>query len=103
MEVEILDIKLKEFEIKKDFDYRGMKDKIKRAFTHMHRIEDVWIDLHIEEDIRRMNFSRLTLEQILNFDLTDILEEIEDDEEIVDSIYEQQKIAETPLSPICRS
>lgn len=52
METELQEIKLRKFEERKDFDYREKKDRIKRSFTHVHCLEDLWVDLHTEEDIR---------------------------------------------------
>lgn len=37
----VMEMELKKFKARKDFDYRVMKDKIKRAFTHVHCIEDI--------------------------------------------------------------
>lgn len=41
MEAELQEIKLKKFQARTEFDYRRVKEKIKRAFTHVHRIEDI--------------------------------------------------------------
>ena len=32
---------IKKLKIRGDFDYRGMKDKMRQSFTHVHHIEDV--------------------------------------------------------------
>lgn len=88
METELQEITLKKFKIRKDFNYRGMKDKIKRPFTQVHHVEDVWIDLCTDKDIRRMDYNRLTLEQIVDLDLADIPQGMVDDEEVLDPIYE---------------
>lgn len=84
METKLQEIKLTKFKERKDFDYLGMKEKIKRAFTHVHHLEDVWINLCTEEDIRRMHYNRLTLEQIVDLDLTKIPKGMVDDEQILD-------------------
>lgn len=97
METKLQEIKLNKFKARKDFDYRGMKDKIKRTFAHVHRLEDIWVDLHIEEDIRKMDYNSLTLEQIVDLDLTKILEGMVDDKKILDLEYIEQRVVEAPL------
>lgn len=44
-----------------------------------------------------MDFSHLTLEQIENLDLDRILDTIEDTDDIVDSVYFEWKIVDSPL------
>lgn len=63
-----------------------MKNKIKRGYTHVYRYEDVWADCQDEEDVRKMDFSHLTLEQIENLDLAKILMTMEDTDDIVDLV-----------------
>ena len=38
------------------FDFRGMHLKMKREFSYVHRMEDVWIDLCSEVDVARMDY-----------------------------------------------
>ena len=59
---------------------------IKRLFTHVHRIEDIWIDLHTELDIMRMDYCRLTLHHIIDLNMLEIPSnlQIEDDGNILD-------------------
>lgn len=97
MKIELQEIKLRKFKERKDFDYRGMKDKIKRAFTHVHCLEDIWVDLRTKEDIKRMDYNRLTLEQIIDLDLTKIPEGMVDDGKILDPKYIEQRVVEAPL------
>lgn len=89
IETKLEEIKLKKLKIRKDFDYRGMKDKIKRAFKHVHQIEDVWIDLHTKEDVRIMEYRKITLVKIVDLNLVDIPKGMEEDDEVVDPIYGQ--------------
>ena len=62
IEVELQLVTLKKFKVRFDFDYREMNSKIKRAFTHVHHIEDIWIDMQKELDIMKMDYCRLTLQ-----------------------------------------
>ena len=41
MEAELQLITLKKFKTRYDFDYREMNSQMKRAYTHVHRIEDI--------------------------------------------------------------
>lgn len=100
METELQEIKLKKFKARKDFDYQGMKDKIKRAFTHVHRLEDIWVDLRSKEDVRKMDYSKLTLEQIVDLDLTKIPKGMVDDEKTLDPKYTEQRVVEAPLPSV---
>ena len=65
-------ITLKKFKARFDFDYRGMHSRIKRAFTHVDHMEDVWIDLRTEVDIMEMVYCRLRLRQIINLNMVEI-------------------------------
>ena len=60
---------------------------MKRTFTHVHFMEDVWIDLRSETNVTRMDYCRLTLQQIIDLDLVPILEGVEDDDMILDLEY----------------
>lgn len=51
MEEEMRRVTMRFFKAKKYFDYRGMKNKIKKNYTHVRQIEDIWIDCRTEEDI----------------------------------------------------
>lgn len=46
---------MKQFKSRNDFDYRGMKNKLKKSYTHVHRIEDIWAECKTKEDIRRLD------------------------------------------------
>lgn len=96
MEVEIQEIKLKRFKERMDFDYRGMKDKIKRAFTHVHHLEYIWIDLQTK-DIYKMDYCRLTVEQNIDLNLTLIIEGVIDDGQISDPEYEEQWVVDASI------
>lgn len=88
---------MRRFKARTDFDFWGIKNKLKRTYTHVYRFEDVWADYQDEEVIRRMDFSRLTLDQIENLDLAKIPLTMEDIDAIVDPIYYEKKIADSPL------
>ena len=89
MEEELQLITLKRVKARYDFDYRGMHSMIKRAFTHVHCIEDIWIDLLTQLDIMRMDYCRLTLQQIIDVNMLEIPSNllIEDDVNILDPEY----------------
>lgn len=55
------------------------------------------MDCQNEEDIRRMDFSCLTLEQIENLDLAKIPMTMEDRDDIVEPVYYEKKIVDSPL------
>lgn len=76
-----------------------MKDKIKWVFTHVHHIEDIWVDLPTEDEIRRMDYNELTLEHIIDLNLTKVQEGMMDDAEILDPKYVQQRVADIPIPP----
>lgn len=78
-----------------------MKNEIHQNYVHVHRLEDVWDDFRDDEDVRRLDFSRLTLEQIENLDLIKIQDTWEDTTyDLVDPIYFNNNISNTPLPPI---
>lgn len=56
---------MKLFKASKDFDYKGMKNKLTRSYTHVHKIEDIWIDCRTK-DIRKLDYCHLTKEQIID-------------------------------------
>lgn len=76
-----------------------MISKIK-SYVHVHRLEDVWADCKSDEDVRRMDYSHLTLDEIENLDFARIPNTMEDTSDIVDLVYYEQKIVDTPLPPI---
>ena len=55
MEAELQLITLKKFKVRFDFDYREMNSQIKRAYTHVHCIKNIWIDMRTELDIMKMD------------------------------------------------
>ena len=59
MEAELQFITLKRFKARFDFDYREMNSQIKRAYTNVHRIEGIWIDMRTELDIMKMDYCKL--------------------------------------------
>lgn len=68
---------------------------------HARRLEDVLVDCGDDEDVRKLDFSHLALEKIKNLDLAKILDTWEDTiDDIVDPIYFNYNIANTPLSHI---
>lgn len=44
MEEEIRRVTMRFFKARKDFNYRGMRNKLKKSYIYVHRIEDVWVD-----------------------------------------------------------
>lgn len=87
MEDEMQWVTMRRFKAHDNFDFRGMKNKIKRSYTHVYRLEDAWVDCEAEEDVRRMGFSCLTLEQIEKLNLARIPDAMEDIDDIVDPVY----------------
>ena len=61
MEEELQLVTLKKFKVRFDFDYREMNSKIKRTFTHVHPIEDIWIYMRIDLGLMKMDYCKLTL------------------------------------------
>ena len=72
MEAELQLITLKKFKARFDFDYREMNSQMKRAYTNVHRIEDIWIDMRTKLDIMKMDYYRLTLQQIIDLNMLKI-------------------------------
>ena len=68
-----------------------MHSKMKREFTHGHRLEDVWIDLRTEVDIMKIDYCRLTLRNIIELNMVEISPgfQIEDDGMILDPKYHE--------------
>lgn len=99
MESKMQWVMMKTYKRRPDFDYRGMKDKLKKSYSHVLKVEDIWIDCRTK-DIRKLDYCRLSLDQIINLHLADILEDMEDKDSILDLAYESNNIIETPLPPI---
>lgn len=85
------------FKERRDFDYRGMRNKLKKAYVHVHRIEDIWTDQRTEQDIKKLDYCQLTLDQIQEFNLVDILDDLEEDGNVIDLTYVENKVSSTPL------
>lgn len=100
METELQEIRLKRFKPRVDFDYRGMKEKIKKTFIHVHRIEDIWADLRTEKEIRKMDYCRLTAEQIVDLNLMNMPQGMIDDGNVLDPEFVNQNVDEAPLPSI---
>lgn len=99
MEHELQRITLKKFMARSHFDWRGLNDKM-RQFVHVYRLEDIWIDLRTEADIQRMDYQRLSIKQIIDFNLADIPPGVEDDDNILDRDYTRNHVEDLPiLSP----
>lgn len=62
MDEEMRRVTMKYFRALKDFNYRSMKNKLKISYTHVHRIEDIWIDCRTEKDIMKLDYFHLTKE-----------------------------------------
>lgn len=85
------------FKARKDFDYRGMRNKLKKPYVHVHWIEDVWADCRSDHDVRRLDYCLLTVEQIENFGLADVPDDLEEDSDILDPLYKNNRVYSTPL------
>lgn len=85
------------FKARRDFDYRGMRNKLKKNYVHVHRIEDVWVDCRSKHDVRKLDYYRLTVEQIENFCLTDDPDNLKEDGDVLDPTYEKNKVSSTPF------
>lgn len=64
MEEEMRRVTIKLFKAKREFDYRGMRNKLKKAYIHVHCVEDVLADCRTNHDIRKLDYCRLTVDQI---------------------------------------
>ena len=91
MESELQLITLKKFKARFDFDYREINSQIKKAYTHVHRIEDIWIDMRTELDIMKMDYCKLILQQIIDLNMLEIPPnfQVEDDGNILDPEFHQ--------------
>lgn len=63
MEEEMRRVTTKFLKARKDFDYRGMRNKMKKAYVHVDRIEDVWVDYWIEHDVRKLDYCWLIVDE----------------------------------------
>ena len=54
---------------------------MKRAYTHVHCIEDIWIDMRTKFDIIKIDYYNLTMQQIIDINMLKIPSDfqIEDD------------------------
>ena len=64
---------------------------MKRAYTHVHHIENIWIDMRTELDIMKMDYCKLTLQQIIDLKMLQIPSDfqVEDDGDILDPEFHQ--------------
>lgn len=62
-----------------------------------HTWEDVWVDCRSEHDSRKLDYCHLTVEQIENFGLVDVPGDLEEDDDILDPMFEKKKVSSTPL------
>lgn len=99
MEEEMRRVTLRLFKVKNFFNYKGMRNKIKNNYTHIHRIEYVWVDCCTKEDVQRMDYYHLTVEQIENVDLANVPKDLEENGDILDPKYEINKVVGLPLPP----
>jgi len=60
-------------------------------------VEDVWADLRTQEEIKKLDYYRLTLSQIEDLKLVDIPEGMADDENIVSPRYVRENVSGSPL------
>lgn len=74
-----------------------MNRKLKKDHHHVYCFEDIWVECRDEDDIQRMEFCRLTMEQIKDLGLANIPEDFEDLGDIINSAYEEEEIANKPL------
>lgn len=69
-----------------------MNNKLKMSYNHAHRIEDIWADCRIEEDIGKLDYCHLTKDQIINPNLEDVPDDLVDDGNVIDFVYESRKL-----------
>lgn len=70
---------------------------MKKAYTYVHLIEDVWVDCRMKHDIRKLDYCRLTVDQIREFDLVDIPNDLEEDDNVLDLTYVDKNVSSTSL------
>lgn len=97
MDEEMRRITMRFSSARKDFDYRGMNNKLKRSYTHGHMIEYIWIECRSGKDIKKLDYCHLTKEHIIDINLADVPEDLHDDGDILEPVYEANKIDSTPL------
>lgn len=73
---------------------------MKKAYVHIHRFEYVWVDCKTEHDIRKLDYCQLMVDQIWEFDLIDIPHDLEEDGNVLDLTYVENKVSSTPLALI---
>lgn len=95
MEEEMRRVTMKLFKARKDFDYKGMRNNL--AYVHVHWIQDVWVDCRTKNDVRKLDYCYLTVNQIREFDLANISNDLEDDGNVPDLAYVDNKVSSTPL------
>ena len=99
MEFELQRIILKKFAARNCFDWRGLHDKMRKQFLHIHHLEDLWIDVRTEVDIWCMDYIRLTVNQIVDFNFASIPPSFEDDDQIINPEYFQHDVEKIPILP----
>lgn len=50
------------FKERRDFNYKGMRNKLKKPCVHVHCIEDVRVACKTEHNIRKLDYYRLTMD-----------------------------------------
>lgn len=68
---------------------------MRRQFVHVYRLEDIWIDLRIEADIRKMDYCLLSIKQIIDFNLADIPPGVKNDGNILDCDYTRNHVEDS--------
>ncbi|KAH9312197.1 hypothetical protein KI387_027232, partial [Taxus chinensis] len=54
------------------------------ASSHVPQLEDIWIHWQDEVIIRQQEFERLTLDEVKQYGIVDVSNEIEDDDDVLD-------------------
>lgn len=83
-----------------DFDYRNVRKKLQKGHKHRYRFEDIWADCRDEEAIRKIDYCRLTVQQIIDLGVVDLPEDFTDPGDIMNAAYDEQEIAKKPLLAI---
>ena len=75
---------------------------MKRAYTHVHCIEDIWIDMRTKFDIIKIDYYNLTMQQIIDINMLKIPSDfqVEDDGNILDPEFHQVSSDNKCLFPI---
>lgn len=69
-----------------------MKDKFIKSYTHVHKFEYIWVEFRTIEGVRKLEYIQLNLENIKTLDLVDITHDMEDEDDILDPTYEDNKV-----------